>query len=270
MKYYIILIFSLILFFSCNNNSKSSNKTDLIPAKNENEKIAIPEYSIKVKNVFPHDSLAYTQGLMYFNGFLYESTGLRRHSSIRKVEIKTGKVLQIKKLNNKYFAEGLDKIGDKFYQLTWNSGICFVYNADNFQEVKAFTYYGEGWGLAKYKNQIVMSDGTNILRFIDPETFKVQRTITVKNVNQPVTYINELENINGDIWANIYETKKIVIINPENGKVKAWVNISSLYNYLKYDDFPDVLNGIAYDKDNNRIFVTGKLWKYLFEIELVK
>lgn len=269
MKYYLILFISFILYLSCNNNSKSFSDTTIINKKKPPIKKITPEYSIKIKNVFPHDSLAYTQGLLYLNGFLYESTGLRGHSSIRKVDIKTGKILKIKKVNDNYFAEGLEIINNEFYLLTWNSGKCFVYN-DNFQLVKQFSYFGEGWGLTHYQNQLIMSDGTNILRFINPKTFKVTKNLIVKDGNKPVTYINELENINDDIWGNIYESKKIVIINPKNGLVKAWVNISSLYNYLKYDDFPDVLNGIAYDKENNRIFLTGKLWKYLFEIELVK
>jgi glutaminyl-peptide cyclotransferase len=225
-------------------------------------------YQVKVIEKYPHDPMAYTQGLFYYNGFLYESTGMSGRSTLRKVNLQTGEIIKSYKVPGAYFAEGIELINDMIYQLTWVSGICFVYNAKTFEPVTEYSYKGQGWGLAKYKDMLIMSDGSNILKFMNPEDFSLIKQVAVFDSIDRVNNINELEYINGEIWANIYQTKKIASICPETGAVNYWIDLSSLYNHLDYDDYPDVLNGIAYDIDNERIFITGKLWKYVFEIEI--
>jgi glutamine cyclotransferase len=277
-----IFLFYLLFFLllpSCANENKSQSElqkanqaqnqtnaqqTQLLPQNK------IKYYDIKVLNAYPHDPKAFTQGLAYCNGFLYESTGLYGSSTLRKVELKTGKVLKEFKLDNTVFAEGITILNDKIYQLSWVNHTCYVYDITTFHPEKKFGYYGEGWGIATDGAQLIMSDGTNTLRFIKPETFDIIRTLQVSENGSPLDQINELEYIDGYIWANIWQTKKIAVINPSNGFITGWIDLSSLYDYLQYNDFPDVLNGIVYDPQGKRIFVTGKLWQYLFEIKLVE
>ncbi|MFH1051215.1 MAG: glutaminyl-peptide cyclotransferase [bacterium] len=282
---YFIIIFTLLLF-SCKQNGdlakqKSqefeviSKDIDMLEGKNEqsstnNSDSKAPAYDIKVINVYPHDSLAYTQGFLYYYGYFYESTGLTGHSSLRKVEVETGKILKNYKVKGGYFGEGIEIYKDKIYQLTWASQTCFVYNLETLELVNSFSYRGEGWGLTKINNELIMSNGTSKLKYIKPENFSEIRTLEVKDENYSVYYLNELEYINGEIWANIYQTKRIARINPETGKVNSWIDLSPLSKYVSYGDSPDVLNGIAYDKEKKRIFVTGKLWKFVFEIEIIE
>ncbi len=239
-------------------------QTNIPPPEPEPE---IPVYRYRIVNTFPHDKNAFTQGLEFHNGFLYESTGLNGQSSLRKVELRTGRVLQIHRLADEYFAEGITLFGDRIYQLTWQNGVCFVYNQTNFRQETQFRYYGEGWGLTNDGKHLIMSDGSEAITFRDPETFAEVRKITVRAQGKPVRYLNELEYIEGEIWANIWHSDMIARIDPQSGVVKAWIDMEGLP--VPDRGMEDVLNGIAYDRQNKRIFVTGKNWSKLFEIELI-
>ncbi|MFN3690689.1 MAG: glutaminyl-peptide cyclotransferase [Fimbriimonadales bacterium] len=227
----------------------------------------IPVYRYRIVNTYPHDKNAFTQGLEFHNGYLYESTGLNGQSSLRKVELRTGRVLQIHRLPNEYFAEGMTILGDRIYQLTWQNGVCFVYRLNTFRQETQFRYYGEGWGLTNDGKHLIMSDGSETITFRDPETFAEVRKITVRAQGKPVRNLNELEYIEGEIWANIWHSDMIARIDPQSGMVKAWVDMEGLP--VPNRGLEDVLNGIAYDRQNKRIFVTGKNWSKLFEIELI-
>ncbi|MCX7926351.1 MAG: glutaminyl-peptide cyclotransferase [Fimbriimonadales bacterium] len=227
----------------------------------------IPVYRYRIVNTFPHDNNAFTQGLEFHNGYLYESTGLNGQSSLRKVELRTGRVLQIHRLAREYFAEGITIFGDRIYQLTWQNGVCFVYRLNNFRQETQFRYYGEGWGLTNDGKHLIMSDGSETITFRDPETFVEVRKITVRAQGKPVRNLNELEYIEGEIWANIWHSDMIARIDPQSGLVKAWVDMEGLP--VPNRGLEDVLNGIAYDRQNKRIFVTGKNWSKLFEIEVI-
>ena len=232
-------------------------------------------YNYKVINTYPHDATAYTQGLEFHNGFLYESTGHYGRSSLRKVDLKTGKVLQKMEVPKKYFAEGMTIYKDKIYQLTWQNKIGLIYNLDDFEQIGTFEYgqSAEGWGLAFDGKNIYKSDGTEKIWILDPETMKEKKFIEVYTSKQALKELNELEFVNGKIYANVWMKNVITIINPKNGAVEGVADMNSLVKrmtnaqHLKKDD---VLNGIAYDKVGNRLFVTGKNWNTLFEIELVK
>ncbi|MFQ3611255.1 MAG: glutaminyl-peptide cyclotransferase [Fimbriimonadales bacterium] len=231
----------------------------------------IPTYGYRVVNTYPHDREAFTQGLEYYNGWLYESTGLEGRSSLRKVELRTGRVLQIRRLSQEIFAEGITLFNSRIYQLTWKNGVAFVYDRDSFRNITEHRYTGEGWGLTHDGKHLIMSDGSDTLFFRDPDTFGVVRQLKVHANGAPVRNLNELEYIEGEIWANIWQTDMIARISPKTGEVVGWVDLEGLVNLLPERDrlYADVLNGIAYDKQNKRLFVTGKLWSRLFEIELV-
>lgn len=244
--------------------SQPPPQTNAPPPEPEPE---IPVYRYRIVNTFPHDKNAFTQGLEFHNGYLYESTGLNGQSSLRKVELRTGRVLQIHRLPDEYFAEGITIFGDRIYQLTWQNGVCFVYNLNNFRQETQFRYYGEGWGLTNDGKHLIMSDGSETITFRDPETFVEVRKITVRAQGKPVRSLNELEYIEGEIWANIWHSDMIARIDPQSGVVKAWVDMEGLP--VPNRGLEDVLNGIAYDRQTKRIFVTGKNWSKLFEIELI-
>ena len=227
----------------------------------------IPTYRYKIVNTFPHDPQAFTQGLEFHDGYLYEGTGQYGKSSLRRVELRTGRIVQIHRLPSEYFGEGITILGDKIYQLTWQNGVCFVYDRRTFRQITQFRYYGEGWGLTNDGKHLIMSDGSEIITFRDPDTFAEVRKITVRAQGKPVKNLNELEFIDGEIWANLWYSDMIVRIDPSTGVVKAWVDMEGLP--VKNRDIEAVMNGIAYDRQNKRIFVTGKNWDKLFEIELV-
>ncbi len=223
----------------------------------------------EVLNRYPHDRLAFTQGLIFHEGQLYESTGLNGRSSLRKVNLETGEVLEMINVDQALFAEGLTEWQGTLIQLTWRDQLGLVYDLDTFQSLRSFDYSGEGWGLTHDEHHLIMSDGSNTLYFIDPDKLIEVKHIQIRENGMPVTRINELEYINGEIYANIWQTDKIVRIDPNNGNVIGWINLAGL---LSRDDFSapvDVLNGIAYDASKDRLFVTGKLWPYLYEIALV-
>lgn len=219
---------------------------------------------------YPHDPAAFTQGLFYLNGALYESTGLEGRSDIRKVNLKTGKVVQRAPLKPAYFGEGITQWGDRIVSITWQSQQGFLWRLSDFAALGSFSYPGEGWGLTQDGRSIVMSDGTAQLRFLDPETLTEQRRITVRWNGQPVRWLNELEYVKGEIWANIWFDTRIVRIAPDTGAVIDWLDIAPLAAKAGVDPREQVANGIAYDPARDRLFVTGKNWPRLFEIKMDK
>jgi glutamine cyclotransferase len=224
---------------------------------------------VEVVNVFPHDPGAFTQGLVWHNGALYEGTGLEGKSSLRRVDLPTGAVLQRVTIDSQYFAEGVALLRGKLYQLTWKSGKAFVYDVESLTRTATLSYSGEGWGLTSDGTSLIMSDGSSRLRVLDPATFSTVRWLDVTASGQPVRDLNELEFVRGEIWANIWQSDQIVRIDPSNGSVRGWVDLSGLLSPAdRAGASVDVLNGIAYDPDRDRLFVTGKLWPKLFEIRL--
>jgi glutamine cyclotransferase len=231
----------------------------------------VPEYGYQVVNTYPHDPGAFTEGLFYWNGFLYESTGLEFQSSIRKVRLETGEVVQRHNLPDQYFGEGIINWKDRLIQLTYKTELGFIFDLGTFMEQKRFTYSGEGWALTQDGQRILMSDGTPQIRFWDPETLRETGRITVTDEGRPVKNVNELEWIKGEIFANIWETDRVARIDPSSGRVVGWINLAGLLDAVdRRSGQVDVLNGIAYDAEHDRIFVTGKKWPKLFEIRLVK
>ncbi len=225
-------------------------------------------HRIQVVNVYPHDPEAYTQGLVFHEGFFYEGTGLMGHSTIRKVELKTGKVLKSHRLAVTYFGEGIAIFGNKLIQLTWQSHTGFIYDLQSFRLLGTFSYPTEGWGITCDGKHLIMSDGTAILYFLDPQTYKIMKQIEVRDRGNILQNINELEYIKGEIYANVWGTAYIVRISPRTGQVLGWVDLRGLYQYVGAGRKMDVLNGIAYDAKNDRLFVTGKYWPSIFEIRL--
>jgi len=236
-------------------------------AADDNQDGPAPIWRHDVVRAYPHDPEAFTQGLVYRDGFLYESTGLNGRSSLRRVALETGRVVQRQSVDRRYFAEGLASWGPNLLQLTWDTGVGFVYDRASFRLLRTFTYAGEGWGLADDGRQLVMSDGTPTLRFLDPATFTVTRRITVREGAAPVDELNELEVVKGLIYANVWHSERIAIISPDDGRVVAWLDLSKLAP-KKAISGDAVLNGIAYDAAADRLFVTGKLWPQLFEIKV--
>ena len=226
-------------------------------------------FTYEIINTFPHDRKAFTQGLVFENGVLYEGTGLPGHSSLRKVELETGNILQMHKLLTKFFGEGITIYGDNIIQLTFRENVGFVYNKDTFELLREFNYPTEGWGVTYDGRHLIMSDGTPTLYFLDPETFERVSRVKVHDQKAPVWGLNELEYINGQIYANVWPTERIAIITPDSGRVTGWIDLEGLLTPQDYTEYVDVLNGIAYDKNNGRLFVTGKFWPKLFEIKVI-
>ena len=249
-----ITVLAFLLIHIKNNNAQKKNAGQL--------------NSISIINTYPHDKEAFTQGLVFNNGSIYESTGLYGKSSLRKVNLKTGEVEKIHKLSDHHFGEGITILDDKIYQLTWRSKTGIVYELDSFEVVGFFNYPFEGWGITNDQKNLILSNGTPNIYFYDPETFKQVRKIKVTDKGEPVSLINELEYIDGKIYANILSSNKIISIDPQTGKVIDWYDLSDLLLKAQGDNKIDVLNGIAYDRQSGRIFVTGKLWPKLFEIKL--
>jgi glutamine cyclotransferase len=227
-------------------------------------------YGYKIVNAYPHDPEAYTQGLFWYGGNLWESTGEYGHSTLREVALETGEVIRQTTLSDDYFAEGAVELGGKVYLLTWLEGTCFVYNAATLAPESTFNYKGEGWGLATDGRKLYMSDGTPNITVRSPETFAPERTIVVRSAGRPVQYINELEWIDGRLWANVYLTNNILIIDPESGRVEGIIDFGGIASQLAITPSTDVMNGIAYDAESGRIFVTGKRWNRLFEVEITR
>jgi glutamine cyclotransferase len=228
---------------------------------------ALPLYSYTIVRSYPHDPTAFTQGLQFADGVLYEGTGLNGKSSIRKVKLETGEVLQRRNVDAAHFGEGITLWQSNIIQLTWQSGLAFVYDRTTFAPKRSFSYSGEGWGLTHDGTDLIMSDGTDELRFLDPATFKERHRIKVTAVGTAVPRLNELEYVKGEVLANIWQTDYVARIDPASGKIAAWIDLRGLLTPRERGS-TDVLNGIAYDAATDRLFVTGKLWPRLFEIKL--
>lgn len=230
---------------------------------------AAPHYGYRVIHAYPHDPQAFTQGLEYRNGYLYEGTGLNGRSSVRKVQLETGKVIETTPIDERYFGEGITLLDGHLLELTWQTNVGFVYEVTGLKLNKSFYYPGEGWGLTNDGSHIYMSDGSSQIRVWDPKTLAEQRRINVHDGTRPIDQLNELEYIRGEIYANVWQTDEIVRIDPADGHVIAWIDMAGI---LSSEDraHADVLNGIAWDAAANRLFVTGKLWPKLFHIELVR
>jgi len=227
------------------------------------------QYGYTVVNSYPHDPMAFTQGLLWRDGFLYESTGLHGRSSVRKVTLETGVPEQERLIDSRYFGEGVVDWKDRLITLTWQDEVGFIFDLATFEKVGEFSYPGEGWGLTRDETRIIMSDGASTLRFLDPDSLKETGRVQVTDDGRPVDNLNELEWVKGEIYANIWQSDRIARIDPRTGRVTGWVDLSGLLSPAdRAGGRVDVLNGIAYDAAADRLFVTGKLWPRLFEIKL--
>jgi glutamine cyclotransferase len=240
------------------------------PAEQRGATAAPAQYRFQIVNSYPHDSRAFTQGLIYRDGFLYESTGLEGRSSLRKVRLDTGDVVQQHAIAPKYFAEGLTDWNSELVQLTWQTGVAFRYDLATFAPRGTFRYAGEGWGLTHDRQKLIMSDGSATLRFLSPATFAETGRITVTDQGRPVDQLNELEVVRDEIFANVWQTDRIARISIETGRVTGWIDLTGLLPPADRRDPDAVLNGIAYDAAKDRLFVTGKLWPRVFEIRVVR
>jgi glutamine cyclotransferase len=270
---YLFLVIILSAIVSCGNSTGPANNSD----KNATtSSTPLPTYTYEIVKTYPHDAAAFTQGLVFHNGFLYEGTGGDDrnddpfYSSIRKVEIETGKVLQKHDIPREYFGEGIAVLGDKLFQLTWTEGKAFSYDLETFRLLKEFNYQGEGWGLTTDGISLYQSDGTHVIKVVDPENFQTTRSIIVLDErSKPVLKLNELEWVKGEIWANIWQQGWIARIDPQSGKLLGRIDLNFVADEeTKQNRNADVLNGIAYDEAGDRLFVTGKLWRRLFEIKV--
>lgn len=237
-------------------------------AADSNELINLLSY--EVIDIFPHDPAAFTQGLVWEDGFLYEGTGLYGSSSLRKVELKSGKVLQCHNLNDDYFGEGITIFNGRIYQLTWQEKTGFVYDKETFELLDTFTYLYEGWGITHDGYNLIISDGSPTIRFLDPIKMEEVRQLRVHYKGTPISNLNELEYIKGKIYANIWQTALIAVVDPDTGEVVSWINLGEVFISVKKDSSQkiDVLNGIAYNEEKDSLFVTGKLWPKIFEIKI--
>ncbi len=230
---------------------------------------ATPVLGYKVVAEYPHSTESYTEGFFYRDGLFYEGTGIEGHSALLVIQPETGKPVQKRDLPPQYFGEGIIDWGPNLYQWTWKSQICFVYDRFSLRPIKQFSYTGEGWGMTRTTKELITSDGTATLRFRDPNTFKETRHILVKDGTLTIDQLNELEFIKGEIYANVWHSNRIARINPENGHVVAWIDLTGLLPTDQMVNEESVLNGIAYDPQRDRLFVTGKQWPKIFEIKTV-
>lgn len=272
-----ILLVAAIFMTNCS-SAPTTNQNSVKPANTAKPVSSVPTYTYEVISSHPHDRDAFTQGLAFHNGFLYESTGQYEESTLRKVDITSGKIVQKTQLGDDFFGEGMAIIGDKIYQLTWREGTAFVYNLSDLKPVQEIRYQGEGWGLTFDGTNLIMSDGTHVIRFVDPATFQTVRTIAVNREDgRPLMQINELEYVKGEIWANIWHSDKpsvlgrpnhIARIDPATGKLLGYIDLSGISPDDQARDSENTLNGIAHDAATDRIWVTGKNWSKLYEIRV--
>ena len=265
-------IFAALLFLSfCVLPPYGTGAERILPAKNPFSllmKTKAPISSVVVQKIHPHDAGAFTQGLIIMDGSLCESTGLLGQSTLAYKDIDTGKVLRQIQLPPEFFGEGIALLKNRIYLLTWQNETALVYDALSLRETRRIKYKGEGWGLASDGKSLLVSDGSPTIVFRDPESFNIGRRIHVRDGDRLVSRLNELEFVRGEIWANIYMEDIIARISPQTGRVTGWIDLSALRSYHPANARVDVLNGIAYDGKKNRIFVTGKYWPHLFEIQL--
>lgn len=263
LKARLVLILGLsVAAVQCNAGANSG------PVTNNTPPPAVAKHGYEVVNAFPHDSGAFTQGLIFVDGKLYEGTGQEGRSSLREVELQSGRVLKKVDVPMPFFGEGITLLNGKIYQLTWQHQIGFIYNAQTLEKTGEFNYTGEGWGITNDGHSLIISDGSNRLKFIDPDSFRAIKTIAVTDGATRVNQLNELEYVKGEIYANIWHDQRIVTIDPQSGRVTGWIDLSGLLQPGAVTDEEAVLNGIAYDQASGRLFVTGKLWPQLFEIKL--
>lgn len=241
-----------------------------LASRSSGEKIAPPVYGYEIIRTYPHDPEAYTQGLVFHDGDLYESTGLYGRSSLRRVDLETGRVLLRTPLPSHYFGEGLTHWGNQWIQLTWQSRLALVYGEGTLRLIKKIPYPLEGWGLTQDGRSLIASDGSATLYFLDPESLKITRKVVVRDQGRPVPYLNELEYVQGAVYANVYLTDRIARLAPDTGEVTGWIDLTGLLPDRDRGPATDVLNGIAFDARQQRLFVTGKNWPKLFEIRPVK
>jgi glutamine cyclotransferase len=261
---------TLVLVFSLANPGCRSEAITNRANKNGLEREIVPTSEYEIVHVYPHDPDAFTQGLIFQDGKLLESTGEVGQSSLRRVELETGKVLQQVDVPAPYFAEGITLLKGKIYQLTWQHQVGFIYDAWTFEKIGTFNYQGEGWGLTNDGQSLILSDGTNRIRFLDPDNFQVRKTIAVFENSTPLNEINELEYVQGEIYANIWHADRIARIEPQTGRIAGWIDLRRLLPPNEVQNEEAVLNGIAYDETSGRLLVTGKLWPKLFEIRLTR
>lgn len=231
--------------------------------------LTAPVARYQVVHVYPHDPQAFTQGLVFVDGVLYEGTGLNGRSTVRKVKLENGEVLQVRKLAEEYFGEGITVLRDRIFELTWRSGIGFIYDRASFAKVGTFAVEGEGWGLTHDGTRLIMSDGTAFLRFLNPATQRETGRVQVRDGRVPVEHLNELEFVKGEVLANVWQTERVARIDPRTGRVTGWIDFAGLLSPADAARGADVMNGIAYDAATDRLFVTGKLWPKLFEVKIV-
>ncbi|NNE68321.1 MAG: glutaminyl-peptide cyclotransferase [Pyrinomonadaceae bacterium] len=272
------ILFTAVLFLGSCEKAAPANNGKVTPSpvsSTVTTNVPLPVSGYEVVGRYKHDGDAFTQGLFFHGGFLYESTGQWGESTLRKVDYKSGKPIKKYDVPKDFFAEGIALVGNEIYQLTWQSGVGFVYSLDGFKLLREFRYSGQGWGLTYDGTNLYQSDGTHIIRVIDPKTYNTMRTLTVNNEDgKPLMKLNELEWVKGEIWANIWHSETIgkpnhiARINPETGKLVGWINLSGISPKDTKRDDENTMNGIAYDPEGERIFVTGKNWKNLYEIKL--
>jgi len=262
----ILFLVFFLLFFSISAQSMVQNQEWLFNHLSKNQNLT--KYTYQVVALYPHDSRAFTQGLIFHEGFLYESTGLYGESSLRKIDLRTGKVLLENKIDEIHFAEGLTLFNNLLIQLTWKSHLGFLYEVDTFEYIGSFDFPYEGWGITHDNQNLIISDGSDTLHFLDPKNFLVTKEIQVHLNGLMINQLNELEFINGKIYSNVWHTDLILIINPDDGEVIGWINLTGLEK--QSDLSKNVLNGIAFDQTNNHLFITGKNWPHLYEILLIE
>ena len=260
----LLLVLSLCLVsLQCNGDTNTN-----APANKPAENLVVPTHGYQIVGMWPHDTGAFTQGLIFIDGKMYESTGQEGHSSLRQVDLQTGVVAKKVNVPEPYFAEGITQLNGKIYQLTWMHQVGFIYDTQKLEKIGEFRYDGEGWGITTDGKSLIISDGSNRLRFLDPDSFRVVKTIAVVDGKTPVDELNELEYVNGEIYANVWHDQRIVTIDSQNGRVTGWIDLTGLLQPGDVQDREAVLNGIAYDQASGRLFVTGKLWPRVFEIKI--
>lgn len=268
IKARLVLILALsVAALQCTGGASSTPATNST-GNNTPANAPVAKHGFEIVHAYPHDSGAFTQGLIFVDGKLYEGTGQEGRSSLREVDLQTGRIVRKVDVPEPFFAEGITLLNGKIYQLTWQHQLGFIYNAQTLEKTGQFQYTGQGWGITNDGRSLIMSDGSNRIRFIDPDSFRVTKTIAVTDGRTPINELNELEYVNGEIYANIWHDQRIVTIDPQNGRVTGWIDLTGLLQPGAVTDEEAVLNGIAFDQAGNRLFVTGKLWPQLFEIKL--